>query len=312
MNTLQETIPKTLSGPEKACIMMITMGEKRSKNILNQLDESDVEIISNAMKNLGKVSSSVVEKVISVFDEKISFVRKTIFEEDKVRTNKNNTLWNQIEHVNEEILSKYIQNEHPQTAAIILQKINAKRAGKIINLLPDELASEIITRIAKTIPIKSNILNNIEQSLSRDILSSLENTINQDNNINSVMEIIKNTNPCKSNNIIKYIKNKNPKISSNLDNLIFKFNDFKYQSDHTVKKIIENSDQLTITKALRGSSSEVVQKFFNNMDELTSKSLNERLNQMGPIKIKEVDKAQSEIIAVTNKLVSNNIIKLNQ
>ena len=89
MNTLQETIPKTLSGPEKACIMMITMGEKRSKNILNQLDESDVEIISNAMKNLGKVSSSVVEKVISVFDEKISFMRKPIFEEDKVRTNKN-------------------------------------------------------------------------------------------------------------------------------------------------------------------------------------------------------------------------------
>lgn len=312
MDILQNTMTETLSGPEKACIMMITMGERRSNNILNQLEPSDVEIISNTMKNLGKISSSVVEKVINVFNEKISLTDKPIYEKESISTKKNKTLWNKLEHVNEEILSKYIQNEHPQTAAIILQKINAKRAGKIIDLLPDEQASEIITRIAKTIPIKNNILNSIEQSLSRDILSSIENTTNQDNNINSAMEIIKNTSYNKSTNILKYIKTKNPKISSNLDSLIFKFNDFINQNEFTIKKIIENTDLLIILKALRGSSYEVIQKFSDSMDELTSKSFKERLNQMGPIKIKEVDKAQSEIIAVANKLVKNNIIQLNK
>ncbi len=310
MNTLNETMTKKLSGPEKACIMMITMGESRSKNILNQLDQSDIEIISNSMKNLGKVSSSLVEKVINVFNEKISYINKPI-QEKNTENNKDQTLWTKLEYVNEEILSKYIQNEHPQTAAIILQKINSTRAGKIIDLLPDELASEIITRIAKTKPIKSNILTSIEQSLSRDILSSMENTNTQDKNINSVMEIIKNTSHQKSKNILGYIKNKNPKISSNLDNLIFKFDDFNNQDEFTIRKIIENTDHLTITKALRGCSSEVINKFLDNMDDLSAKSLNERLKKIGPIKIKEVDAAQCEIVSIAKKLENKNIIELN-
>ena len=158
MNTLENSMTKTLTGAERACVMMITMGESRSKNILSQLESNEVEIISKAMKNLGKVSSSVVEKVINLFNENISNINKDNTKKKDAKK-RETTLWNKLDYVNEEILARYIQNEHPQTAAIIIQKINSERAGKIIDLLPDQLASEIINRIAKTEPIKNNILS---------------------------------------------------------------------------------------------------------------------------------------------------------
>ncbi len=254
MNTFENSITKVLTGPERACIMMITMGESRSKNILSQLESNEVEIISKAMKNLGKVSSSVVEKVMGLFNEKISHINKTK-PEKIIDKNQNNTLWSKLDYVNEEVLARYIQNEHPQTAAIIIQKINSERAGKIIDLLPDQLASEIINRIAKTEPIKNNVLSSIEDSLNRDILSSLDKSKYQDKNINSVMEILKNTSHKKSIDILTQMKSNNPKFSKDINNLIFNFDDIIYQEANTIKKIVEICDHSTIAKALKGSSS---------------------------------------------------------
>ena len=221
-------------------------------------------------------------------------------------------MWTKLDQVDEEILSGYIQNEHPQTAAIILQKINAFRAGKIIELLPSEFASDIITRMAKTEPIKDSILQNIENSLSRDIFSSLEQSRNQNININNVMAILKNTSHTKSTKILSHIKNKNPKISRNINSLIFKFDDLIFQKDETVQIIIENTDISIIAKALKGASSELSNKFFKNLDKISLKSLKEKLEKLGPIKLKEVDEAQTEIIMVIGQLKKNNIIKLKE
>ena len=307
MNTFENSMTKTLTGAERACVMMITMGESRSKNILSQLESNEVEIISKAMKNLGKVSSSVVERVINLFNENISNINKdNITKKDAKK--RENTLWNKLDYVNEEILARYIQNEHPQTAAIIIQKINSERAGKIIELLPDKLASEIINRIAKTEPIKNNILSSIEDSLSRDILSSLDKTKYQSKNINNVMEILKNTSHKKSVNILSQMKSDNPKVSKDIDNIIFKFDDIIYQEANTIKKIVEICDQLTIAKALKGSSLEVANVFYKNIDNSIAESIKERIAQMGPIKIRELDTAQTEISLLVHKLDENNLI----
>ena len=311
MNTFENSITKVLTGPERACIMMITMGESRSKNILSQLESNEVEIISKAMKNLGKVSSSVVEKVMGLFNEKISHINKTK-PEKIIDKNQNNTLWSKLDYVNEEVLARYIQNEHPQTAAIIIQKINSERAGKIIDLLPDQLASEIINRIAKTEPIKNNVLSSIEDSLNRDILSSLDKSKYQDKNINSVMEILKNTSHKKSIDILTQMKSNNPKFSKDINNLIFNFDDIIYQEANTIKKIVEICDHSTIAKALKGSSSEITNIFFKNIDNSILKSLKERIDQIGPIKIREVDNAQAEIALLAHKLEEKNIINLNK
>ena len=311
MNTFENSITKVLTGPERACIMMITMGESRSKNILSQLESNEVEIISKAMKNLGKVSSSVVEKVMGLFNEKISHINKTK-PEKIIDKNQNNTLWSKLDYVNEEVLARYIQNEHPQTAAIIIQKINSERARKIIDLLPDQLASEIINRIAKTEPIKNNVLSSIEDSLNRDILSSLDKSKYQDKNINSVMEILKNTSHKKSIDILTQMKSNNPKFSKDINNLIFNFDDIIYQEANTIKKIVEICDHSTIAKALKGSSSEITNIFFKNIDNSILKSLKERIDQIGPIKIREVDNAQAEIALLAHKLEEKNIINLNK
>ena len=307
MNTLENSMTKTLTGAERACVMMITMGESRSKNILSQLESNEVEIISKAMKNLGKVSSSVVEKVINLFNENISNINKDNTKKKDAKK-RETTLWNKLDYVNEEILARYIQNEHPQTAAIIIQKINSERAGKIIELLPDKLASEIINRIAKTEPIKNNILSSIEDSLSRDILSSLDKTKYQSKNINNVMEILKNTSHKKSVSILSQMKSNNPKVSKDIDNLIFKFDDIIYQEANTIKKIVEICDQLTIAKALKGSSLEVANVFYKNIDNSIAESIKERIAQMGPIKIRELDTAQTEISLLVHKLDENNLL----
>ena len=126
------------------------------------------------------------------------------------------------------------------------------------------------------------------------------------------MEILKNTSHKKSIDILTQMKSNNPKFSKDINNLIFNFDDIIYQEANTIKKIVEICDHSTIAKALKGSSSEITNIFFKNIDNSILKSLKERIDQIGPIKIREVDNAQAEIALLAHKLEEKNIINLNK
>jgi len=284
------TINKTLTGPEKACIMMITMGEKRSTQLLTKLESNEIEIISKTMKHLEKIPSTVVENVINIFDKKIikKVNKLTLKKSKEVISQDSSHFWSNLNNINEKIIASYLNNEHPQTATIILLRINPSHAAKILRMLPENLSRDIVSRMVRSEPVKKEVLNKIEETLSKEIMS-----IDKKNNIiDEPKEAVKE--------ILNHLQN-NKDISFDFSSI----EDLKNSNPLLIKKVLQNIDENILSKSLQGASLELFQIIKNNMEDKKFNSL------MNKIKNEDKEKSREAYIAQENILEKVNNIKAN-
>ncbi|MDC0073226.1 hypothetical protein OAK17_00035 [Alphaproteobacteria bacterium] len=284
------TINKTLTGPEKACIMMITMGEKRSTQLLTKLESNEIEIISKTMKHLEKIPSTVVENVINIFDKKIikKVNKLTLKKSKEVISQDSSHFWSNLNNINEKIIASYLKNEHPQTATIILLRINPSHAAKILRMLPENLSRDIVSRMVRSEPVKKEVLNKIEETLSKEIMS-----IDKKNNIiDEPKEAVKE--------ILNHLQN-NKDISFDFSSI----EDLKNSNPLLIKKVLQNIDENILSKSLQGASLELFQIIKNNMEDKKFNSL------MNKIKNEDKEKSREAYIAQENILEKVNNIKAN-
>ncbi|HEX2752270.1 MAG TPA: flagellar motor switch protein FliG, partial [Alphaproteobacteria bacterium] len=184
---------RTLTGTEKASILLLSLGEEYTAKIFEQLDEEEILNLSHTMSNLGKVSSSVVERLFIEFAESITSTNSLVgtldsterllakvLGKDKVdnimeeiRGPAGRTMWEKLSNVNEEILSTYLQKEYPQTVAVVLSKITPEHAAKVLAQLPEGFAMEVVMRMLRMEAVQKEVLDDVEKTLRTEFMPNL-------------------------------------------------------------------------------------------------------------------------------------------
>ena len=319
-----------LSGVEKAAVFLLSLGEEH-KSLWEQFDDEEIKEISQAMSNLGNVHSGTVESLVVEFISRMSGsgavmgsyeqtqrLLASILPADKVesimdeiRGPAGRTMWEKLGNVAEITLANYLKNEYPQTVAVILSKVKAEHAARVLSALPDDFALECVNRMLHMEPVQRDILEKIEVTLRNEFMSNLARTSKRDSH-ELMAEIFNNFDRSTENRFIGALEERNRESAERIRSLMFVFEDLKKLDPGGIQTLLRAVDKGQLGLALKGASEELRTLFFSNMSERAAKILKDDMANMGPVRLKDVDSAQSAMVQVAKDLATKGEIMLSE
>jgi flagellar motor switch protein FliG len=314
---------RSLTGPEKAAMLMLALGEEHTSRLFALMDDEEIKEISQTMANLGTVSSSIVERLFVEFADHISatgslvgtyesterLLQKVLGGErvnsimEEIRGPAGRTMWDKLGNVNEVVLANYLKNEYPQTVAVVLSKIKAEHAGRVLSQLPESFAMEVIMRMLRMEAVQKEVLDGVERTLRTEFFSSLARTNRRDSH-ELIAEIFNSLDRNTENRFITALEERNRESAERIKALMFTFEDLAKLDSKAIQTILRNADKQKIPLALKGASEAVRELFFGNMSERAGKILKEDMQAMGPVRLKDVEEAQSYLVTLAKDLAS--------
>jgi len=314
---------RTLAGPEKAAILMLAIGEEHAAKLFALMDDEEIKEISQTMANLGTVSSSLVERLFIDFSEQISatgslvgsyesterllnkvltkYRVNTIMEE--IRGPAGRTMWDKLGNVNEVVLANYLKNEYPQTVAVVLSKIKADHAARVLAQLPEGFAMEVVMRMLRMEAVNKDVLDDVERTLRTEFMSNLARTNRRDAH-ELIAEIFNNLDRNTENRFITALEERNRNSAERIKSLMFTFEDLSKLDPMAVQTVLRNAEKDKVPIALKGASDGLKDLFFSNMSERAAKIMREEMAAMGPVRLREVDEAQTYMVQMAKDLAA--------
>jgi flagellar motor switch protein FliG len=322
------TDPGRLTGPEKAAIVMLTLGEDH-KVIWKQLDDEEIKEISQAMAGLGNVSSTVVEQLLVEFVSSMSGGGSVMgsfeqtqrllagfLDDDKVdnlmeeiRGPAGRTMWDKLGNVNEAVLANYLKNEYPQTVAVVLSKVKPEHAARVLAALPEDFALECVTRMLRMEPVQREILDKIEQTLRTEFMSNLARTSKRDSH-EMMADIFNAFDRQTEARFVAALEERNRESAERIRALMFVFEDLSKLDPGGVQTLLRGVEKDQLGLALKGASDALREMFFSNMSERAAKIMRDDMESMGPVRLKDVDQAQMAMVNVAKDLAGKGEIML--
>ena len=320
--------PARLSGPERAAVVLLALGEEH-KTIWEHLDEEEIKEISQAMAGLGTVSSSAVEQLLVDFISGMSGAGAIMgsFEQtqrllqaflppdkvdslmEEIRGPAGRTMWDKLGNVNEAVLANYLKNEYPQTVAVVLSKVKADHAARVLAALPEDFALECVTRMLRMEPVQREILDKIEQTLRTEFMSNLARTSKRDSH-EMMADIFNSFDRQTEARFIAALEERNRESAERIRALMFVFEDLSKLDPGGVQTLLRNVEKDQLALALKGSSDSLREMFFSNMSERAAKIMREDMEGMGPVRLRDVDQAQMAMVQVAKDLAAKGEIML--
>ncbi|WP_304168544.1 flagellar motor switch protein FliG [Phenylobacterium aquaticum] len=322
------TDPSRLTGPEKAAVILLSLGEEHTV-IWQQLDEEEIKEISQAMAGLGNVSSSVVEQLLVDFISGMSGAGSIMgsFEQtqrllasflpsdkvdnlmEEIRGPAGRTMWDKLGNVNEAVLANYLKNEYPQTVAVVLSKVKSDHAARVLSALPEDFALECVTRMLRMEPVQREILDKIEQTLRTEFMSNLARTSKRDSH-EMMADIFNAFDRQTEARFIAALEERNRESAERIRALMFVFEDLSKLDPGGVQTLLRAVEKTQLGLALKGASDSLREMFFSNMSERASKIMREDMENMGPVRLRDVDQAQMAMVQVAKDLAAKGEIML--
>lgn len=316
-----------LTGPEKAAVFLMAVGEEYAAKVFTQMTEEEILEVSQVMASLGKVGSTVVEKLFLDFAEQISStgslvgnydsterLLKSVLGEDKVgsimeeiRGPAGRTMWDKLANVSEDMLASYLKNEYPQTVSVILSKIKPDHASRVLVHLPESFAMEVITRMLKMEAVQKDVLDDVEKTLRDEFMTTLARAQRRDSH-ELMAEIFNYMDRTKEASFIDMLEERNKESAEKIRSLMFTFDDLVKIDPTGIQVLLRSVDKDKLPTALKGANEELQDLFFSNMSERASKIMKEDMATMGPVRVKDVEDAQQHIINVAKDLADKNEI----
>ncbi len=320
---------KQLSGSDKAAIMMLALGEEHSAPLWSRLDEEEIKDISQAMSSLGTVSSEVMEALFVEFAGSISSTGNLVgsYEAterlllkalpsdrvdgimEEIRGPAGRTMWDKLANVNEAVLANYLKNEYPQTVAVVMSKINPDHAAKVLGTLPEDFSLEVVNRMLQMESVQKEVLDKIEDTLRSEFMNNLAKTNKRDSH-EMMAEIFNNFDRNTEGRFIAALEERNRDSAEKIKALMFTFEDLLKLDPAGVQTLLRNVDKDRLGICMKGASEAVRDLFFSNMSERAAKILREDMEALGPVRLRDVDEAQMEIVNVAKDLADKGEIML--
>jgi len=318
-----------MAGSEKAAAFMLAIGEEYGRPIWELLSDDEVRELTTAMSNLGGIEATMVERLFVDFASEVSSVGSlngsyesterllakilpgdrvgNIMEE--IRGPAGRTMWDKLSNVNEVVLASYLKNEYPQTVAVVLQKVRPEHAARVLGVLPEDFAMEVVMRMLRMESVQKDILDKVEQTLRIEFMSNLARTSRKDSH-ESIAEIFNYLDRNTESRFLGALEDRNRESAERIRALMFTFEDLINLDPGGVQTLLRNVDKDRMALALKGASDTLRDLFFSNMSERAAKILREDMEAMGPVRLRDVDEAQMEMVNTAKDLAESGEIML--
>lgn len=320
-----------LKGVQKAAIVMLSMNEQNATKLFSLMSEEEIRDISHAMSHLGTVSPEVVDRILQQFIGSLSGdnnyfgslhttkkLLEKVLDKDRVETlmeeiqgPQGKNTWEKLGNVNEEVLALYLRNEHPQTAALVMHKMTPENSSKVLSNLPDQFAFEVIVRMLNMGSVKKEVLDRVEKILRAEFISTISKTHKRDS-FEMMADIFNNLDRNSEQKFMTLLESKIPDAADKIKNLMFTFEDLIKLDPKSIQNLLKAIDKSKLTISLKGSSDKLKELFLSNMSQRAARIIQEELESLGPVRVRDVDDAQSEIIFVAKELIAKGEIEVSE
>ncbi|WP_340118597.1 flagellar motor switch protein FliG [Pelagibius sp. 7325] len=322
---------QSMSGPEKAALLMLAVGEDNAARLFSMMDDEEIRELSQAMANLGSVTADLIEQMLVEFADRISTTGSVIgnydsterlllkvMDKDKVsgimeeiRGPAGRTMWDKLANVNEMVLANYLKNEYPQTVAVVLSKIKPEHAAKVLGVLPEPFAMEVVMRMLRMEAVQKEVLDDVERTLRNEFMSNLAKTNRRDSH-ELMADIFNYLDRTLETRFLTALEERNRDSAERIKALMFTFEDLGNLDPGGVQTLLSASDKGKLATALKGASETLRDFFFSNMSERAAKIMKEDMQSMGPVRLKDVDEAQMYMVATAKELAEKGQIIISE
>jgi flagellar motor switch protein FliG len=324
---------ETISGLRKAAMLLIVLGEQASADMMQHLSEDDVQKVSREVARITAISAEQAEVVLNDFHQittagsyvargGIDYARKLLMRAFSPETAKRlldrlskalgteAASFDAIQKADPQQLAKFIHNEHPQTIALVLSHLNPSQAAALLTSLPANLRSDVSLRMASLDQISPEIILKIAGVIGSKLMALGEFSRESYGGVRAVAEMLNRLDSGSSHEILDDIQQQDANLVETIRHLMFTFEDLLLIDPMGLKEVLAKIDRKVLTVALKGTSEQLRNQVLTCMSQRGADMLREDMDALGPIKIKEVQASQQQIISVVRKLEAEGVLSL--
>jgi flagellar motor switch protein FliG len=320
---------RSLNGLQKAALLVMSVGEETAAKIFQLMHDDEIREISQTMANLGTVNATVIERLFVEFADQISstgtltgtyesterLLSKVLDRAkvdqimEEIRGPAGRTMWDKLGNVHESVLANFLKNEYPQTVAVVLSKVKPDHGARVLAMLPEAFAMEVVMRMLRMESVQKDILDDVERVLRNEFMSNLARTSRRDAH-EMIAEIFNNLDRASEQRFLTALEERNRDSAEKVRSLMFTFEDLGKLDPGGVQTLLRNIEKDKLPIALKGASESLRDLFLSNMSERASKMLKEDMAAMGPVRVRDVEEAQLAMVTVAKELAGKGEIML--
>lgn len=312
-----------MNGTDKAAILLLYLGPEATSKVFEHMEDNEIKRISQSMACLGHVPRNNIQEVVNeymditdpetgIFSQGEEFVRKIL--EKALGPAKAEVLLKELSVANygdmtdmltnmdAKTIANFLSQEHPQTIAVILAKLKAKQTSEIIGFLPQELQAEVVMRIADVDQVSPEIIAEIEEVMRRELTSVGNVQRFKVGGVEKVVDMFNHFDRSREKQILDKLDVMKPPLAEVIRKHLFTFEDFVHLDDRSIQAIMREVSNDSLTLALKASTDDLKEKIFKNISSRAADMIKEDLEVMGPVRLSDVERAQSEIIKIVRRL----------
>ena len=322
---------RSMTGVQKTAAMLLALGEEYVAKLFALMHEDEIREVSSAMSLLGPVKAEVIERLCAEFSEGLGsagnlvgsfenterLLMKTLPRDrvsqimEEIRGPAGRTMWDKLGNVNEAVLANYLKNEYPQTVAVVMSKIRPDHAARVLAILPDNFAMEVVMRMLRMESVQKEVLDGVERTLRSEFMSNLARSTRRDAH-EMMAEIFNNLDRASEARFVAALEERNREAADKIKSLMFTFDDLQRLSPMAMQSLLRVVEKDKLPLALKGASEKLRALFFSNLSERAGKMLRDDIEGLGPVKLRDVDEAQAGIVAMAKELAAQGTIEIGE
>jgi flagellar motor switch protein FliG len=322
-----EKLPESVSeldGMTKAAILLLAVGPDRAAAVLKHLQPEAVEEVTRNLASLGRVSSGLQQEVVDEFygitvanqyanEGNLEYAKRILLDSmtdpkaaermlGQIQTQVQKTPFSFLQRAESENLMAFIQDEHPQTIALIVCHLPHHKASEIIGGLPMQKQVEVIKRVATMEQTNPEVIKEVERGLESRLSTMLMQSTEKSGGVEMVAEILNLTDRSTEKTIMEGLEAEDPDLVEQIRRLMFVFEDIKKVNDKGIQAVLKEVDNSELGLALKTASEELKNKIFKNMSERAAQLIKEDMQYMGPVRVSDVESAQQRVVDIVRRL----------
>jgi len=314
---------KTISGRQKAAILMVALGESASAHVFRHLRPEEIDELTLEIASVGTVAQDTRQQVLQEMYETavaqnyiaeggLDYARSILVQAlgadraDEVLSRLAQSMqvspFEFLRRTDAAQILNVVANEHPQTVALILAYLPADTGGQVLSALPAELQAEVAMRVALMDRTAPEVIREIENVLERKLSTVINQDFTSAGGIKALVEVLGKVDRGTEKVILEALEEQNPELAEEVRRLMFLFEDIILLDDRSVQQVLREVDGKELAIALKGTGANVQEKIFGNMSSRAAENIKEDLQYMGPVRVSQVEEAQQKIVGVIRRL----------
>ncbi|UOQ43056.1 flagellar motor switch protein FliG [Halobacillus salinarum] len=312
-----------LTGKQKAAVLLISLGPDVAAQVYKHLNEDEIERLTLEISSVQKVNSKEKEEILEQFHQ-IAVAQdyisqggigyaKTVLEKALGEDEAANIIgrltsslqvrpFDFARKADPNQILNFIQNEHPQTIALVLSYLDASQSGQILSELPQELQADVARRIATMDSTSPEVINQVEQILEKKLSATVTQDYSETGGIQAVVEVLNGVDRSTERTILDSLEIQDPELAEEIKKRMFVFEDIVTLDNRAIQRVIREVENDDLRLSLKVSSEEVKDLVFNNMSTRMSETFQEEMEIMGPVRLRDVEEAQTRVVAAIRRL----------